>query len=91
LTGTKSVTLVERDGDPYYLTVTTIDVETPDKNETRRALIAAKPAGIILQYGGLGVLQTWDELKARVADWNACKAMYANWADAKLNIPIGGE
>ncbi len=48
LTGTKSVQIVERDGGPYNLTVTTRPDETPDAERTLAAIRSQKPAGLLL-------------------------------------------
>jgi hypothetical protein len=64
LTGTKRVTLVERyGGDAYVLRVITYEAETPDEDQTRADLMAAKPIGLILDYV---VLPGWviDEMEA---------------------------
>jgi hypothetical protein len=51
LTGDKTMYFRERDaGDPYALEVVTLDSETPDPEAVRDALIAQKPAGLILRY-----------------------------------------
>jgi hypothetical protein len=50
LTRQKQVTLRERDGSPYKLSIYTRTIETPDPTRTFRAIMAQKPAGIILTY-----------------------------------------
>jgi hypothetical protein len=50
LTGTQTVLFRERDGDPYYLTVITYTSETPDPAATQAAILAQKPAGIVLDF-----------------------------------------
>lgn len=51
LTGDKTMYFRERDaGDPYALEVVTIASETPDPDAVLAALIAQKPAGLILRY-----------------------------------------
>lgn len=50
LTGTKTVTIIERDEDPYNLTVITEPSETPDDDATYAAILAQKPAGLILNH-----------------------------------------
>jgi hypothetical protein len=51
LTGEKTMYFRERDaGDPYALEVVTLDSETPDPAAVLDALIAQKPAGLILRY-----------------------------------------
>lgn len=57
LTDPKTVIFRERDHDPsdtpdyaYYLSVYTYDTQTPNPAATRAALLAQKPAGIVLNY-----------------------------------------
>lgn len=50
LTGSKSVTLLERTTSAYALTVYTFSTETPDAAATEAAIRAAKPAGLVLTY-----------------------------------------
>lgn len=87
LTGTKTVTLTERDGDPYYLTAATAAEETASVPATRAALLTQKPAGIILNYGGvMAALQTWDQLKTRSGTWSGNSARYTNWDNALYDV-----
>lgn len=50
LTGTKRIIIRERNPSPYSLYIRTIASETPDENLTRAAILAQKPAGIVLNY-----------------------------------------
>ncbi|MFN8623368.1 MAG: hypothetical protein U0869_26255 [Chloroflexota bacterium] len=50
LTGSRRVTLVERNGGPYRLLAITYAAETPDAAATAAALLAAKPAGLALTH-----------------------------------------
>lgn len=50
LIGAKTVSLFERDGGAYRLTVVTRTSETPDTAATERAIRGEKPAGILLTY-----------------------------------------
>lgn len=50
LTGMKIVNVTERSGSAYRLTITTRPSETPDPTATLKALMAAKPAGLLLTY-----------------------------------------
>ena len=50
LTGTKRVIIRERNPSPYSLYIRTIASETPDEDLTRAAILAQKPAGIVLDY-----------------------------------------
>lgn len=63
LTGTKTVVLKERTLSPYHLSVTTYLVETPDSAPVLAALIAQKPAGIVLAYT-VQAGPIWDEVLA---------------------------
>jgi len=64
LTGTKDVLLQERyTGDPYKLWVGTRTSQTPDSARTLAAIMADKPAGIVLTYATI-TGQTFDELLA---------------------------
>jgi hypothetical protein len=53
LTGTKSVIFRERDTGAYRLTVRTKVSETPDEAKVLKALLAQKPAGIVLDYDSI--------------------------------------
>jgi len=87
LTGTKSVTLVERDGDPYALTVRTNAAETPNTTATQNAILSQKPAGLTLNFGGSGTAQTWATLKSKNATWGAELTKYQLWTNALWAIP----
>lgn len=50
LTGNKTVVLLERQGDPYNLTVVTRTAETPNAAATLKALQAVKPVGILMTH-----------------------------------------
>lgn len=50
LTSTQRVDLFERDGDAYALTAVTYVTQTPDPAAVEAALMAAKPAGLLLTY-----------------------------------------
>lgn len=50
LTGTRHVTVRERDGSPYRVTVITYTTETPNAAAVNAALQAAKPAGLLLTH-----------------------------------------
>ena len=59
LTGTKTVTLVERDGSPYVVTVQTYASETPDPTATEAAAERQTPAWVLLNFGAVPG-PTWD-------------------------------
>lgn len=50
LTGSRSVTVLERFGDPYVYKVETLLSETPDVAATERAVSASKPAGLTVLF-----------------------------------------
>jgi hypothetical protein len=50
LTGLKRVVLIERDLDPYKITVMTYASETPNPTLTEKDARARKPAGLVLNY-----------------------------------------
>lgn len=55
LTGLRTVEVYERDGGAYRVTVRTYTEETPDPAEVLAALLAAKPAGLILTHEVVGM------------------------------------
>jgi len=64
LTGTRDVLVIERyTGDPYQLWVGTRTTQTPNSTLTQNAIMAEKPAGIVLTYATV-TGQTFDELLA---------------------------
>lgn len=84
LTGTKRVLVRERDAaacvsEPAYgLTVITITSETTDTAKVLAAIIAQKPAGIILDYHTLDG-QDYDTLEGDYADYNAVNSHYMSY------------
>lgn len=50
LTGTQYIRVIERDGSPWRLSVFTRTAETPDATATLAAVLAAKPAGIVVTH-----------------------------------------
>jgi len=85
LTGTQTVQLIERTPDPYSFTVITADDETPDPDAVLAALMAAKPAGLILNYNGSVTGQTWAQLVSGEATWAAAITAYPTWQDVINN------
>jgi hypothetical protein len=79
LTGNKTVFFRERDTDPYILTIVTQTDETPDSARVLAALMAIKPAGIILHYN---VITGTDfaYLRDTYSTFATLKAGYANFA-----------
>jgi hypothetical protein len=85
LTGTQTVTLTERDGDPYVLTLYTLAQETPDALATRNALLSQKPAGIVANFTGTLAGQTYATVNANFASYTAVAARYVTYNDLLLN------
>lgn len=50
LTGLQRVTLDERDGSPWRLTLSTYEAETPDPDATLAVALTQKPVGIVLVH-----------------------------------------
>lgn len=87
LTGTKTVVFRERyGGDAYALTIVTYTAETPDEAATRRAIVAQKPAGIVLDYHA-SAGQDWESVRVGFATWDAMKAAYPTWNSVKTATP----
>lgn len=86
LTGNKAVYFRERDqGDPYALEVVTLQGETPDPAATLAALIAQKPAGIVLRYRTV-TGQDWQAVKDSGRTWRQVRDHYATWRDLRDNV-----
>lgn len=67
LTGTKTVRIIERDEDPYYITVLTDPAETPDPDATLAAALTQKPGGLVLNHY-LDASTIIDELEGSIDD-----------------------
>lgn len=83
LTGTKSVLMRERfdpgaGADPYHLQVVTKTSETPDTSTVLAALMAQKPAGIVLHYSTM-VGQDFEILWENHASFQAVFTYYATF------------
>jgi hypothetical protein len=79
LTGAKTVYLTERyTANAYILAVRTVTAQTPDVAATRAALIAAKPAGLVLDYATVAG-QTYDLVRVNFATYAALKAAYPTY------------
>lgn len=89
LTGNRQVLVYEREGSPYRLTVRTYETETPNAPAVRAALMAAKPAGLVLTYevasGG-----TYAELATAYPTYPGLDAAFANYREQTLWLPSGG-
>ena len=92
LTGTRAVILIERDAavcstvPAYGLKVLTRTSETTDTGVVLAALIAAKPAGIILEYDTVDG-QTWKDVIDNYASWGDVITTYSTWQDVIDNTP----
>lgn len=88
LTGNRIVYFRERDPNgvdpPYTLEVVTQTGETPDPDATLAALIAQKPAGIVLNYR-LVQGQDWQELAQSGRTWRQVRDDFASWRDVRDN------
>jgi hypothetical protein len=79
LTGTKTVYINERiDGDAYHLAVLTLAAETPDAAAAQAAIVAQKPAGLVLDYRTTAG-QTYDAVHVRYATYTALRTAYATY------------
>jgi hypothetical protein len=85
LTGDQHVDLIERapddlgDVNAYYLIVQTYGAETPDPPSVLEALLAAKPAGITLDYFVVGGA-TYAYVVANYASYTALQAAFPSYA-----------
>lgn len=87
LTGTQRVTLRERDGgNAYVLRVQTLASETPNPTATENAILAQKPAGIVLVYEAMPG-QDYLELESDHATYAAVRSDYASYTGALTDQP----
>lgn len=91
LTGTKTFVFRERyDRDnptvdaPYYLDIVTYTAETPNPAAALQALMAQKPAGIILRYVVLGG-QDYASIKSHYVTYTAVKNAYDSYEEMKVD------
>ena len=88
---TGTISFEERaDGDAYFLRVFTYTYEGGDPAQIEQALIAAKPAGINLDYEQR-VGQTYLMMREKHATYADVKAAYHTYADAVSDLPIPDE
>ncbi|WP_369070010.1 hypothetical protein [Kineococcus terrestris] len=88
LTGGRRVTITERADGAYRLEVTTYAPETPDKDRTRAALLAVKPAGLRLAYDA-PIGQTWRDLQNTGRTWADVTASGMTWDQLEKELPHG--
>jgi hypothetical protein len=87
LTGTQRVDLFERDGgDPYKVRVRTFVTETPDQNAVYLAIMAEKPAGLVLVYE-LAPGMTYAELDAAWGTYADMTATGRTYAQLTAGVP----
>jgi hypothetical protein len=87
LTGTKTVLVQERlGGDPYALSVYTLDVETPSGAQTLADVLTQKPGGIVLTYTR-GPANTYAAMTAGYATYTAVGAAFSNYTHLAANQP----
>lgn len=87
LTGTKRVDVFERDtGDAYKIRVRTFASETPDSTKVQNAIMAEKPAGLILTYQLAGGM-TYTELAAAYTTYDNMKTSVGTYDDQKALVP----
>lgn len=86
LTGTKRIVVRERNPTAYSLYIRTWASETPDEDLTRAAILAQKPAGIVLDYdAATGV--TYIDVAATYADYDALAATGMTYAELAESLP----
>lgn len=87
LTGNQVVIFRERDSSaadpPYALEVVTLTGETPNPAATLAALMAQKPAGIVLTYRSVEG-QDWQAVRDQT--WRQARATHASWRDLRDNV-----
>lgn len=87
LTGSQTVVLQERlGGDAYALGAYTIATETPSVTQTRAAIVAQKPGGIVLTYS-TGAANTYQAVKIGYAKYSDVKAHFTDYSHLAANRP----
>lgn len=86
LTGTKRVDLYEREGGAYFLRLRTFAAETPDPAAVAAAILAEKPAGLILTYE-LAPGMTYTELDAAYTTYDNMKASLLTYDQLHAGVP----
>lgn len=87
LTGTKTVTITERDTSAYHFSVSTFTAETPDSSKVLAALLSQKPAGLVMDYTVAAGL-TYGDLKASGKTYGELDAEFATSLDMKQAITV---
>lgn len=92
LTGTKTVVIRERDPDAsptkpaYGITVVTFTSETPDPDGTLADLMAAKPAGYLLQYVS-ETGQDFEAVRERFSTFDDLRTAYSDFDAMRTDTP----
>lgn len=82
LTGTRLVSMLERDGTVDTLQVVTYTDQTPNPNGTRQDLLDVVAADVILDYI-VQAGQTYSAVKAGTATYDTLKAKYPTYAEMR--------
>jgi hypothetical protein len=92
LTGARTVYVTERDStapapdNAYYLTVQTYADQTPDQTKTLNAILAQKPAGIVLTYRVV-TGQDYATVDSRFASYTALHGAYTSYHGVVVDEP----
>jgi len=86
LTGNKTVTLRERDGDPYFLTVITYTSQTPNPAQVLAAVTAQKPAGLVLTHN-VTPGQDYRNIRDSGMTYAALRSKYATYNGLRADMP----
>ncbi len=86
LTGGRLVEITERDTSPYHFKVVTYATETPDQNAVAEALLAQKPAGLVMNYT-VSSGQTYGQLTATNQTYDQLRATYPTYSAMKVSTP----
>lgn len=82
LTGTKTVTITERDTSAYHFSVRTFTAETPDSAKVLTALLSQKPAGLVMDFSVTSGL-TYGDLKATGKTYHELTVEFPTSGDMK--------
>jgi hypothetical protein len=87
LTGTQFVDIIERDGDPWHITVTTRSAETPNPAAALAAAMSQKAAGLILTMVNTAtIIYTEAEFRWGALPAANVEAMFATGNDAEAVV-----
>lgn len=86
LTGSQYMVMVERfGGNAYHLFMRSLISETPDEDATRAAILAEKPAGIVLDYAATDS-QTFFQLDTNYASFADVDTAYASFTELQSDV-----